>query len=96
MWRKRAPVALGVAGAIVVVANIMLLAMVVPELTPQTAFPITYATGLVIGFAMLTTASVLQLRDRIDHLTRQVQQLEARLEQFDSTTDSLRQPFHNI
>ena len=78
MFRRRAPVALGVAGAIVVVANIMLLALVVSDITPQVAFPVTYATGLVIGFAMLTTASVLQLRERIEQLGRELQRLEAR------------------
>ncbi len=78
MLRRRAPVALGVAGAIVVVANIMLLALVVSDISPQVAFPVTYATGLVIGFAMLTTASVLQLRERIEALGRELQRLEQR------------------
>jgi TRAP-type C4-dicarboxylate transport system permease small subunit len=76
MMRWRAHVALGVAGGIVVAANITLLAIVMPQLTAATTFPITYTTGLTIGFAMLITAIVLQQRERIDQLHRRLQKLE--------------------
>lgn len=74
--RWRAHTALGVAGGIVVAANIMLLAIVMPQLTEAMAFPVTYATGLTIGFAMLITAIVLQQRERLEQLHRRLQQLE--------------------
>lgn len=74
--RWRAHTALGVAGGIVVAANIILLAIVMPGLSAATTFPVTYATGLTIGFAMLITGIVLQQRERLEQLDRRLQKLE--------------------